>query len=377
MPYWCWGYEHGFNEHQVAIGNEALASKMPESQEPKLIGMEIIRLGLERGRTAAEAVEVMTSLITNYGQGKFKNSAEIRTYDNGYIVADPREAYVIETAGGEWAVKMVESALGISNVHSVGTDWDRLSPSAERYALESGWWQRDRGRFNFKDAYGDFPAMAASRGACRRARSCTVLSKHRGEIGVRTIMALLRDHSDGENPEEPFREEMPANVSICMHYTEERKANTAASLVADLCADGSRLPVYWCSFYSPCLGVFLPIFIEGRLPSVLSAGGREPSDKSIWWMFKNLEKAARQDVSGETAKAIRATWRSFEDELMETAYQAAATAREMIGSGREEEASLMLTEYMNRNVDRTLSMLQGMLIRGPLERSQVPTVITK
>ena len=28
-PYWCWGYEHGFNEHQVVIGNEGLASKLP------------------------------------------------------------------------------------------------------------------------------------------------------------------------------------------------------------------------------------------------------------------------------------------------------------------------------------------------------------
>ncbi|MEZ4709109.1 MAG: hypothetical protein R3A44_18020 [Caldilineaceae bacterium] len=27
--YWCWGYEHGFNEHQVVIGNEALPSKLP------------------------------------------------------------------------------------------------------------------------------------------------------------------------------------------------------------------------------------------------------------------------------------------------------------------------------------------------------------
>src|SRR5688572_24088961 len=70
-PYWCWGYEHGFNEHQVVIGNEALPSKLPEATEPKLIGMEILRLGLERSRTAAEAVAVMTDLISHYGQGKF------------------------------------------------------------------------------------------------------------------------------------------------------------------------------------------------------------------------------------------------------------------------------------------------------------------
>jgi len=67
-PYWCWGYEHGFNEHQVVIGNEGLHSKL-EYDTPKLIGMELVRLGLERGRTAAEAVEVMTGLITRYGQG--------------------------------------------------------------------------------------------------------------------------------------------------------------------------------------------------------------------------------------------------------------------------------------------------------------------
>lgn len=38
-PYWCWGYEHGFNEYQVVIGNEGLGSKTPESEEPKLVGM--------------------------------------------------------------------------------------------------------------------------------------------------------------------------------------------------------------------------------------------------------------------------------------------------------------------------------------------------
>ena len=49
-PWWCQGYEHGFNEHQVVIGNQGLRSKNPVFTEPKLIGMEVLRLGLERGR---------------------------------------------------------------------------------------------------------------------------------------------------------------------------------------------------------------------------------------------------------------------------------------------------------------------------------------
>src|SRR5579862_1244999 len=43
-PYWCWGYEHGFNEFQVVIGNEGLGSRI-ESEEPRLVGMEVLRLG--------------------------------------------------------------------------------------------------------------------------------------------------------------------------------------------------------------------------------------------------------------------------------------------------------------------------------------------
>src|SRR5689334_9493402 len=132
-PYWCWGYEHGFNEHQVVIGNEGLHSKLSYST-PKLVGMEVLRLGLERGRTAAEAVEVMTDLITTYGQGIFIGGPEAGTYDNGYLVADPKEAYVIETAGHHWAVKRVDRSRGISNVYSLETDWDRLSPGAETCA---------------------------------------------------------------------------------------------------------------------------------------------------------------------------------------------------------------------------------------------------
>ena len=77
-PYWCWGYEEGFNEYGVAIGNEAVYTKdLTENSnseisgspvEKGILGMELIRLGLERGKTAEEALKVMTELVEQYGQ---------------------------------------------------------------------------------------------------------------------------------------------------------------------------------------------------------------------------------------------------------------------------------------------------------------------
>ena len=69
-PYWCWGYEEGMNEDGVAIGNEAIftkdlaadiaAQRMGKGPEKGLLGMELLRLGLERGKTARESIQVMS-----------------------------------------------------------------------------------------------------------------------------------------------------------------------------------------------------------------------------------------------------------------------------------------------------------------------------
>ncbi|HMX67117.1 MAG TPA: hypothetical protein PKX25_16200, partial [Microthrixaceae bacterium] len=64
-PWWMFGAEMGANEHGVVIGNEAVftrelsrrsgrvGSRHPEA-EPGLLGMDLLRLGLERAVTAEE-----------------------------------------------------------------------------------------------------------------------------------------------------------------------------------------------------------------------------------------------------------------------------------------------------------------------------------
>src|SRR5688572_5730292 len=83
-PYWLWGFEIGVNEWGVAIGNEAVLSREPYAQPAGLIGMDLVRLGLERATTTDEAVELIGQLTERHGQG---GSCEapgraFRTYHN-------------------------------------------------------------------------------------------------------------------------------------------------------------------------------------------------------------------------------------------------------------------------------------------------------
>ena len=91
-PFWMWGAEIGANEHGVVIGNEAVYGKRMPSPKPGVIGMDYLRLGLERGASADEALDVITRLLAKHGQSGNCGHLKQRTYHNSFIIADASDA---------------------------------------------------------------------------------------------------------------------------------------------------------------------------------------------------------------------------------------------------------------------------------------------
>mmetsp|Transcript_7985 Transcript_7985/g.23567 ORF Transcript_7985/g.23567 Transcript_7985/m.23567 type:complete len:309 (-) Transcript_7985:1252-2178(-) len=92
--------------------------------------MDLLRLALERGATARAAVGHLTSLLEEHGQGGACEEGGDWTYENGFLLADAGEAFVVETAGTRhWAVERVPPGKGrnISNGLSIRTGVESCS----------------------------------------------------------------------------------------------------------------------------------------------------------------------------------------------------------------------------------------------------------
>jgi len=295
-PYWMWGYEHGMNGRGVVIGNEAIYTKDRITDDPQgLLGMDLVRLGLERGRTAREAFEIIVELLARFGQGGWPSvNGTLEPYDNSFIIADSTEAWVLETAGRRWVAKRVKDGVyAISNLPTIEADFDECSDDLIEHASRQGWWRRSDGDFKFAAAYGDYGHYPIGQAAPRCARSRSLLEESPGQMTPQTMIAVLRDHYEGtalapaRSPSEPDR------MTICMHpLGPARGLQTAASMVAHLPRQSRA--TYWGSLLTPCLGCFLPYFIEGELPPALSLGGATAADDSPWWQFKLLHDAIRE-----------------------------------------------------------------------------------
>jgi hypothetical protein len=327
-PTWLWGAEHGVNEFGVAIGNERVATVHDVAQaRPRLIGMDMVRLGLERARSAEEALDILVDLLATHGQGGIADAAHQEAYDSSFLIADPRQAFVLDTSGTDFAAAPFPRGTAISNRLSVGSGWTRGSPDLEPGA--------DFGRFRDPDAPTDSAEL-------RLAASRTFLDGQRataGGLSPAATAAHLRDHGNGPwgapgtaGPAQPPRRPggpgpgsgsgsgsgsgtepgSGSGVSVCMHLP--GRSVTAASLIAVLPTDlaaGAPLRAY-VALGSPCVSIYVPAFVRtaaGPPPFV----PKELSSESMWRAVDALRQ--RVDADPTAIGPIRQVLDPVEEEL--------------------------------------------------------------
>lgn len=253
QPAHMWGAEMGVNEKGVAIGNEAVFTKVGmKKKNSGLTGMDMLRLALECCSTAEEAVHKLKELNEQYGQDGNGGYQSKFFYHNSFLVVDPQRAFVMETAGKYWAVEKVKGFRSISNGLTIGSDYDELHPEAIDFSRKKGWIQKGR-EFSFSKAFSSFWMPKLS---CCKTRRELAESQGRDGFSVRDAFNILRSHSK----EKYFSPYSSGTGSICMHATGILAPHqTAATMVAELRSSG--LHTVWATGSSiPCLGIFTPFY---------------------------------------------------------------------------------------------------------------------
>ena len=256
-PFWIWGAEMGVNEHGVAIGNEAIFSKVKPAREGVLLGMDLLRLALERSKTGQEAIAVITDLLEEHGQGGNGEFERVLYYHNSYIIADPEEAWVLESIDRHWAAKRIADIYSISNGLTIGSTWDARSSELVEYAIRRGWCQDENG-FSFSKCYSDFVYTTFSSSTTRRKRTMDIMDENLGQISVATVISVLRDHGkedgSGYRPDKGITQQ-----TVCAHanFGPIRVAQTTGSLIAYLHPENPVLFVTGTA--APCTSTFLSL----------------------------------------------------------------------------------------------------------------------
>ncbi len=294
-PFWMWGAEIGANEDGVAIGNEAVWSKMPLSREPNLTGMDMLRLALERSTTSGQALETIVGLLHDHGQGGICGYRDKRmTYHNSFIIADPEEAWVLETAGPLWAARKVAEAASISNGLTIGEEIDRMHPDLIPTARKKGWLRKGE-TFDFARCFSDWFYTTFSACRPRRTRSLAMVIERHGSMDAAAAANILRDHAgDDYRPSGHF-----LGNRVCAHAANSlaRKATqTTASLVAYLPKEPERRTYWATGTAAPCLSVFKPVWFGAKsLPDLGPEPGERFDEKALWWRHERFHRTVLKD----------------------------------------------------------------------------------
>jgi dipeptidase len=215
------------NEHQLTISESTFTGRKELEAPTGIIDYgSLIYIGLERAKTAREAIEVMTGLVAEHGYASTGES---------FSIADPKEAWILEMIGkGEgqkgavWVARRLPEGYLSAHANQARIRQFPLkdpentlyAPDVISFAREKGWFTGADKDFSFADTYHplDFEgarfAEARVWSIFRRAAPSLGLGvesvngsdpskrlplwvKPERKVSVQDVMGLMRDHFEG------------------------------------------------------------------------------------------------------------------------------------------------------------------------------------
>lgn len=282
-PSWMWGAEMGGNEYGLHIGNEAVFTKEKQGP-PALLGMDMLRLALERCRTSEEALHFIIELLERYGQGGNCGYERPFYYHNAFLIADPTSAWVLETAGKYWAAQKVRDVRAISNRLSIGADFDLAHPELVSHAVKQGWC-RSESDFHFARCYSNPIVTAASGSSHRQQAAQQALETNKGQITVELAIEILRSH-EPRIAGDPFAHS--SLRSVCMHGGFFFGDHTTGSCVVSLTRERAT---YWVTGSStPCISTFKPYWLTDAPNGMVFPEDQAHEALAFWMLRERLHR---------------------------------------------------------------------------------------
>ncbi len=358
------------NEKGVAIVSDSAPSR---EDRPHLVngGIRFFlrRIVAEKASSAREGVEIIGSLVEEYGYG---HKGRI------YVVADSKEAWVVHVVfGRHWvaqrvpdnAVAVIPNSFTIRRVDLSDKNCFMGSKDLVEYAAKRGWYRPARdGEFDFSRAYGDPRAHEEGSNAFRQWLGLYMLTgrdypldnlpfavEPSRKLTFKDLMKVLRSHFEETRYDEVPRQalEKPGgfhrNLSIrpmCVWTTQE----------ASVIQLRGYMPreigvVYWRAPGIPCINAFIPWYpvamtrCEAWFPEPYRHADLSHLDTgSAYWVFRILT-AMVDDSYRERASVVRRVWEMIEEEAMRLQPYIEECALRLHRDLGEKEASGFLARY--------------------------------
>ena len=397
------------NEHQVAVGETTFTGR-EELQDPTGIidYTSLMLLGLQRGRTAREAIQVMGALVAEYG---YASTGET------FSVSDPSEVWIMEiigkgpgNTGAVWVARRIPDGYISAHANQSRIRQFPLNDPQNclyakdviSFARQKGWFKGKDEEFSFADTYAPltFGALRFCEGRvwCMFRRTAPSLNlssdwvkgvegarpmplwiKPDRKLGVHDVMELMRDHFEGTEFDLsrgvgagpyalPYRWRPMTWEVDGVKFLHERAVSTQQTGYSFVAQSRKGIPdpiggVVWFGLDDTYSTVYVPMYAGiHRVPPSFAAGVatlQRFSWDSAFWVFNFVANFSYLRYS-EMIQDVQEVQRGFEGEFLARQPEIEATARELHrrspGAARD-----YLTDYSVQQGERVVKRWKGLL----------------